>query len=258
MGRFVVSGYVVTRRAPTPRAGVFNLCATDAYGPGRKHLNHVELWRHMFLGDDLADQILDAASLRHVYDLLHGYPLMGDFMSCQTAIDLNYLDARPAGRRDGPLRATVQWLVRAASACHRLPGPVLRNRQVLPYGANVLRPGGLHRSQPVYHGGPAHSVRCRQVCYAQAEAHPAEAAPVFESLGRASLAYGGRAARPHPGPAHPRESTEARQPTVVRRGHRLPCLVADDWFRCRAAMVPAMTHASVTRTRHPRGRPISV
>lgn len=70
--------------------GAFILCATDAYGQGRKHLNHVELWRHMFLADDLADRILDATSLRHVYDLLHGYPLMGDFMSYQTAIDLNY------------------------------------------------------------------------------------------------------------------------------------------------------------------------
>lgn len=70
--------------------GAFILCATDAYGQGRKHLNHVELWRHMFLADNLADRILDAASLRRVYELLHGYPLMGDFMSYQTAIDLNY------------------------------------------------------------------------------------------------------------------------------------------------------------------------
>jgi 5-hmdU DNA kinase-like protein len=70
--------------------GAFILCATDAYGQGRKHLNHVELWRHMFLADDLADRILNAESLRHVYDLLHSYPLMGDFMSYQTAIDLNY------------------------------------------------------------------------------------------------------------------------------------------------------------------------
>jgi hypothetical protein len=70
--------------------GAFILCATDAYGQGRKHLNHVELWRHMFLADDLADRVLDATSLRHVYELLHGYPLMGDFMSYQTAIDINY------------------------------------------------------------------------------------------------------------------------------------------------------------------------
>src|SRR4051812_48239165 len=57
--------------------GAFILCATDAYGQGRKHLNHVELWRHMFLADDLADRILEAGSLRQIYDLLHGYPLMG-------------------------------------------------------------------------------------------------------------------------------------------------------------------------------------
>jgi hypothetical protein len=70
--------------------GAFILCATDAYGQGRKHRNHVELWRHMFLADSLADRILDATCLRQVYDLLHAYPLMGDFMSYQTAIDLNY------------------------------------------------------------------------------------------------------------------------------------------------------------------------
>jgi len=29
-------------------------------------------------------------SLREVYEQLHGYPLMGDFMSYQTTIDLNY------------------------------------------------------------------------------------------------------------------------------------------------------------------------
>jgi hypothetical protein len=70
--------------------GAFILCATDAYGQSAKHLNHVELFRHMFLHDDLGTRLLDAGSLREVYGLLHGYPLMGDFMSYQTAIDLNY------------------------------------------------------------------------------------------------------------------------------------------------------------------------
>jgi hypothetical protein len=72
--------------------GAFILCATDAYGQRLKHLNHIELFRHMFLTDALGDRLLDAGSLREVYDLLHGYPLMGDFMSYQTAIDLNYCD----------------------------------------------------------------------------------------------------------------------------------------------------------------------
>jgi hypothetical protein len=33
---------------------------------------------------------MDARSLQAVYDLIHEYPLMGDFMSYQIAIDLNY------------------------------------------------------------------------------------------------------------------------------------------------------------------------
>ncbi len=72
--------------------GAFILCATNAYGQPAKHLNHVELFRHMFLQDALGERILAASSLHQVYELLHRYPLMGDFMSYQIAIDLNYSD----------------------------------------------------------------------------------------------------------------------------------------------------------------------
>ncbi|MGH3765703.1 MAG: nucleotide kinase domain-containing protein [Pseudonocardiaceae bacterium] len=72
--------------------GAFILCANNAYGQSLKHLNHVELFRHMFLQDALSERILTASSLHHVYNLLHDYPLMGDFMSYQIAIDLNYSD----------------------------------------------------------------------------------------------------------------------------------------------------------------------
>lgn len=70
--------------------GAFILCATDAYSQGLKHLNHVELFRHMFLADSLGVKLLAAKSLREVYDRLHAYLLMGDFMSYQITIDLNY------------------------------------------------------------------------------------------------------------------------------------------------------------------------
>lgn len=72
--------------------GAFILCATDAYGKSVKHLNHVELFRHMFIRDCLGTRLLTANSLKDIFDLLHQYPLMGDFMSYQTAIDLNYSD----------------------------------------------------------------------------------------------------------------------------------------------------------------------
>jgi hypothetical protein len=70
--------------------GAFILCATDAYGQRVKHLNHVELFKHMFVRGRLHEQIVAAPSLEAIYRLLHEYPLMGDFMSYQVAIDLNY------------------------------------------------------------------------------------------------------------------------------------------------------------------------
>jgi hypothetical protein len=70
--------------------GAFILCATNAYGYSFKHLNHVELFRHMFLRDVIGDRLLAAKSLREVYKILHNYPLMGDFMSYQITVDLNY------------------------------------------------------------------------------------------------------------------------------------------------------------------------
>jgi hypothetical protein len=68
----------------------FILCATNAYGQPRKYLTHIEMLRDMFVNHRLADQLLEASSLKEVYTLLHSFPLMGDFMSYQIAIDLNY------------------------------------------------------------------------------------------------------------------------------------------------------------------------
>lgn len=70
--------------------GAFILCATNAYGRSSKHLNHVELFRDMFISEHLAEQLLTASSFQQLYDRLHEFPLMGDFMSYQTAVDLNY------------------------------------------------------------------------------------------------------------------------------------------------------------------------
>lgn len=72
--------------------GSFILCATDSYGRQLKHLNHVELLKDMFIENDLDRKILDATSLKEIYDLIHTFPMMGDFMSYQIAIDLNYSD----------------------------------------------------------------------------------------------------------------------------------------------------------------------
>ncbi len=70
--------------------GAFILCATAAFGHSQKHLNHSALFHQMFVKEKLGARLLEATSLREIYNLLHAFPLMGDFMSYQTAIDLNY------------------------------------------------------------------------------------------------------------------------------------------------------------------------
>ena len=80
--------------------GAFILCATDAYGRRVKHLNHVELFRDMFVNQELQRRILQAPSLRQLYDDLHEFPLMGDFMSYQIAVDLNYSELTDFSEND--------------------------------------------------------------------------------------------------------------------------------------------------------------
>jgi len=70
--------------------GAFILCAANPYGKSRKYENHAELFRHMFVLHRIANDILEAQCLGQVFRLLRAYPLMGDFMSYQVAIDLNY------------------------------------------------------------------------------------------------------------------------------------------------------------------------
>ena len=91
-GNFESALTAITKRNQAIYTNAFILCATDAYGRGRKHLNHIAMFQHMFFREDIASEILSAASLQHVYEILHRFPLYGDFMSYQTAIDINYSD----------------------------------------------------------------------------------------------------------------------------------------------------------------------
>ncbi|MEM7206506.1 MAG: nucleotide kinase domain-containing protein [Pseudomonadota bacterium] len=68
----------------------FILCANNAYGKSIKHLNHIELFRDMFLKGDIFESVLNSDRLKNIYSALHSYPLLGDFMSYQISIDINY------------------------------------------------------------------------------------------------------------------------------------------------------------------------
>jgi thymidylate kinase len=60
-----------------------------SFGHSVKHRNHLSLLQKM-MEDDLPSQISDAKSMHEVFDLLRGYPTIGDFLAYQYATDINY------------------------------------------------------------------------------------------------------------------------------------------------------------------------
>jgi hypothetical protein len=72
--------------------GAFILCANKAFGHDEKHLNHIALFRHMFIERKFSERVLEARSLEGVVGQLQSFPLIGPFMAYQIAIDVNYSD----------------------------------------------------------------------------------------------------------------------------------------------------------------------
>lgn len=58
-------------------------------GGHRKHENHLRLIVHM-MKDGAPQRVADAQSLEDVFQILKGYPSLGNFLAFQLAIDLNY------------------------------------------------------------------------------------------------------------------------------------------------------------------------
>lgn len=159
--------------------GAFILCATNAYGQPSKHRNHVELFRHMFLHDQLGAEILEARTLREVYGLLHGYPLMGDFMSYQTAIDLNY--SALLGFSENEFTQAGPGALRGIRKCFQDPGDYtpaeivrwMTDRQEQEFARLGLPFEGLW-------GRPLHAIDC-QGLFCETDKYCREAAPELAS-----------------------------------------------------------------------------
>jgi len=159
--------------------GAFILCATDAYGRRTKHRNHVELFRDMFVRHDLSTQLLAAPSLGAIYDLLHAYPLMGDFMSYQIAVDLNYSEVLSFGENDfvkagpGALRGIRKVFTDTAGLS---PEEIILwtvERQDLEFQRLGLRFGGLW-------GRSIHAIDC-QGLFCEVDKYCREALPELKS-----------------------------------------------------------------------------
>jgi len=65
---------------------------SPAFGESRKHSNHLRLIEYM-MRDNAPGKMRATRSLRALFELLRGYPSLGDFLAFQLAIDLNYSSA---------------------------------------------------------------------------------------------------------------------------------------------------------------------
>lgn len=59
------------------------------FGSARKHRNHLQLLERM-MRDGAPGRVAAARSLRQVFEIIRGYPSLGDFLAFQFTIDLNY------------------------------------------------------------------------------------------------------------------------------------------------------------------------
>ena len=60
-----------------------------AFGHRAKHSNHLNLLQKM-MEDNVPSKICDSKSMQQVFELLRSYPMIGDFLAYQYAIDINY------------------------------------------------------------------------------------------------------------------------------------------------------------------------
>lgn len=78
------------RRSQSIYTAAFILAAHNVYGHPSKHRNHLELVQTMFRPGGLGARLAKARSLAEVFAALTEWPMIGDFMGYQLAVDLNY------------------------------------------------------------------------------------------------------------------------------------------------------------------------
>lgn len=61
----------------------------SSFGFSKKHRNHLKLIEHM-LKDGLTDKVIYSKDMGRLFNILRGYPTIGNFLAYQYSIDINY------------------------------------------------------------------------------------------------------------------------------------------------------------------------
>lgn len=78
----------ILARGETLYSGAY-IMPSPSFGCSRKHQNHLRLLEFM-MREGAPRRVARATSLREVFEILRGYPSLGDFLAFQFTIDLNY------------------------------------------------------------------------------------------------------------------------------------------------------------------------
>jgi hypothetical protein len=159
--------------------GAFILCATDAFGRGQKHKNHAALLQQMFDQNDLGRLVAEASSMQDVFEALKTYPLIGDFMAYQLAIDINYSDLTRFSEnefvRPGP--GAVRGIRKVFESTGELSMAEAINWMVENQDAEFERLGLDFRG---LHGRRLHAIDC-QGLFCEVDKYCREAVPALKS-----------------------------------------------------------------------------
>lgn len=99
VGRILYSEYSFTRyediltqameRGERIYSAAYIMPSPGSFGYSRKHRNHLALLEQM-MTDDLPMRLVNACSMQKAFELLRGFPTVGDFLAYQYATDINY------------------------------------------------------------------------------------------------------------------------------------------------------------------------
>jgi len=80
----------VTEQGRTIYSGAYIMpSGGKVFGHARKHRNHLKLIEHM-MADGLPKKLMDAPTMLRGFELLRGYPTVGNFLAYQFITDVNY------------------------------------------------------------------------------------------------------------------------------------------------------------------------
>lgn len=84
-----ILGLAINAKEPIYSGAYIMASGESAFGYKKKHQNHLKLIEQM-IKDEVYNRLQDCKKMQEVYEILRSYPTIGNFLSYQFSIDINY------------------------------------------------------------------------------------------------------------------------------------------------------------------------